>query len=280
MKNPSKLDPSRTALLRRQCIAEFRRRINKFMKSLYNFIVREDALGLRPIEKLELNATREFAFLTNPAKLNSFKLWLKQQIEAELLSTIDWQGKPWMAKYVESAYKKGAMRAYVATHSESLAKSLAYYIGGKEQFLKQSFMQPEKLSKIQLIYTRAYNELEGFTKVMDTQISRILANGLANGKGPASIAREIAEKVSNMTKTRALTIARTEIIYAHAEGQLDTFTDLGIKEVNAEVEWSTAGDGIVCEECASMEGKVYKVSEAHGLIPLHPNCRCAWIPYV
>jgi len=27
-----------------------------------------------------------------------------------------------------------------------------------------------------------------------------------------------------------------------------------------------------------MEGEVFTVEEAHGMIPLHPNCRCTWIP--
>jgi hypothetical protein len=73
-------------------------------------------------------------------------------------------------------------------------------------------------------------------------------------------------------------IARTEIINAHAEGQLDSFDMLGVEEVGVVAEWATAGDDRVCEECASIEGELFTVDEARGMIPLHPNCRCAWIP--
>lgn len=295
MKNPSKLDPTRTGLIRRAFIAEMRRRIKKLLKAINEFLVIQDALALEPRYPLQVLAEkeltvknelisnvlkREYEFLTNPQKLAAFKRWLRQQIDAEILSTVDWQGKPWLAKYIESAYKKGAIRAYTDVHAESLAKTPDWYLGSREQFLRQSFMQPERLSKIQLIYTRAYNSLDGFTKVMDTQLSRILADGLAFGKGPRQIASEIRKGVSSMTKQRALMIARTEIINAHAEGQLDSMEDLGIEEVGAEVEWSTAGDEIVCSQCAELEGKTFTIEEARGMIPYHPNCRCAWMPYI
>ena len=43
-------------------------------------------------------------------------------------------------------------------------------------------------------------------------------------------------------------------------------------------EWSTAGDDRVCPLCGPLEGSVMTVKEARGLLPRHPNCRCAWIP--
>jgi len=33
-----------------------------------------------------------------------------------------------------------------------------------------------------------------------------------------------------------------------------------------------------CELCAPLEGIVLKVSEARGMLPRHPNCRCCFIP--
>jgi len=36
----------------------------------------------------------------------------------------------------------------------------------------------------------------------------------------------------------------------------------------------------VCSECSDLEGNVYTIKEAHGMIPLHPNCRCAWKPHI
>lgn len=36
----------------------------------------------------------------------------------------------------------------------------------------------------------------------------------------------------------------------------------------------TAGDGLVCEECADWEGEIVSIEEAEEILPIHPNCRC------
>ena len=43
-------------------------------------------------------------------------------------------------------------------------------------------------------------------------------------------------------------------------------------------EWTTAGDERVCPECGGWEGIKMTIEEARGMIPLHPNCRCDWLP--
>jgi SPP1 gp7 family putative phage head morphogenesis protein len=73
-------------------------------------------------------------------------------------------------------------------------------------------------------------------------------------------------------------VARTEIVRAHAEGQLTAMEDMGVTDLGVAVEWDTAHDDRVCPKCADLQGIVVKTSEAHGLIPRHPNCRCSWIP--
>lgn len=44
------------------------------------------------------------------------------------------------------------------------------------------------------------------------------------------------------------------------------------------VEVLTAGDDDVCEECQDLEGETYTYTEAIGLLPVHPSCRCAIVP--
>jgi hypothetical protein len=40
----------------------------------------------------------------------------------------------------------------------------------------------------------------------------------------------------------------------------------------------TAGDDRVCDECDSLEGLTFTIEEARRLIPVHPNCRCVFVP--
>jgi hypothetical protein len=73
-------------------------------------------------------------------------------------------------------------------------------------------------------------------------------------------------------------IARTEVIRAHAEGQLDALEELGVEELGVEVEWTVTEDSRLCPLCAALKGVVLTLDEAKGLLPRHPNCRCAFIP--
>jgi len=53
-----------------------------------------------------------------------------------------------------------------------------------------------------------------------------------------------------------------------------------VSKVKKEVELSTAGDERVCATCEGLEGETYTIDEARGVIPLHPLCRCSWIPVI
>lgn len=174
----------------------------------------------------------------------------------------------WMNTYIDTAYSKG-VRDAVGKMKKGGA-SIA------ETWTNQAFFRPIHADRLGLIYTRAYSDLDGITKTMDQQISRILAQGIGEGRGPAELARQINERVEKIGVTRARVLARTEIVSAHAEASLNAYEEAGIENVEVEAEWTTAGDNAVCPICEAMEGKIYSISEARGLIPNHPGCRCSW----
>lgn len=281
MSNPLKKDPTRTTTLRRRFMADMKRRMRLLKTAVKDLVVDKDVFGLKKTDPLKFNvAEREWRFNSNPDKLDNFNKWFKQQTDQKLLSVTGPANTPWTSEYVESSYRKGALRAYTDNHKEELAISPDFYLGSREQFLKTVFGQPEMVSKLKLVYTRVFEELKGITSAMSQQVSRVLADGLANGRGALEIARNMANTVDGITRKRALVLARTEVIRAHAEGQLDSFELLGVEKLGVEVEWSTAGDEKVCPLCSPLEGKIYTIEEARGMIPRHPNCRCAWIPAV
>jgi SPP1 gp7 family putative phage head morphogenesis protein len=277
--NPLRIDPSRTALIRRAYVADMQRRFDKVRKAVWKFIVTDDALGLgRPTT----NAPN-FKFETDDKKLKSFNKWLKDQIDLGILEINPVTGeplgmKPWMYKYVDSAYKKGLLRAYMDTHAAELAQKQPFYEGSKSQFLQSAFGRPERVSKVRMMYTRSYEDLKGVTSAMSTKMSRILADSIAKGGNPIPTGRLMAKTIGGLTKQRAKAIALTETIHSHASGQLDGMRDLGVENVGAEVEISTAEDDAVCPICMGLIGKVFTIDEAEGVIPLHPRCRCCWQP--
>lgn len=228
-----------------------------------------------------------YSFPTKDKKVRAFNTWLKRQVDNGILQ-VSLEGgeqpgqQPWLYKYITSAYKQGATRAYIDSRPDANDPINLPLVAEatRKGFLESSFNRPERVDKLKLLYTRSYEDLKGVTAAMSTKMSRVLTDGMARGDGVQPIARKLAAEVKDITRKRALVIARTEVIHAHAEGQLDGMEDLGITETEAEVEFSTAGDDGVCPICEALQGKVYKVAEAHGIIPVHPNCRCSWMPHI
>lgn len=256
------------ATLRRAFEGEVGRRFRELKGKVNDALVSGDPFGLRV----------NYTFTTNPAKVAGFLKWLKDQSRAGVLGISQGTAvesaasSAWTKTYIESAYQKGLAR------SASQLRAGGVKVG--DRWLESAFRRPIHADRVGLLYTRTYTELAGITAEMDRQLSRVLAQGAADGLAPAQIARNLNDRIDRIGLTRARTLARTEIIAAHAEATLNGFTEAGISGVEVEAEWITAGDDAVCPECQALEGKIFDLDEARGMLPVHPNCRCAWLPKV
>ncbi len=308
-RNPLKLDPTRTKTLRRQFMIDVRRRFRLLRREIMELIVVEDAFGLKDtpgvspwedaLKILSENGARPTAnkrwkFNSDPKKINNFRLWLEKKLDEflmmdageeegddveKLMKAVD---DAWFKKYSEAGYRKGAGRAFddasIARRAATGAgEELAFFKGTREEFLRAAFSRPVAIEKVKILAGRVYTELKGVSSTMSQQLTRELTDGLTRGLSPRRVARNITDSIRKIEKTRALTIARTETIRAHAEGQLDALEIMEMDEVGVMVEWSSAGFN-VCPLCEEMDGVVFKVEEARGMIPRHPNCRCAYMP--
>jgi HK97 family phage portal protein len=108
-------------------------------------------------------------------------------------------------------------------------------------------------------------------------LSKELHEGFEAGEGMEVIARRIEGVFNGCRKNRAIRISRTETIMASNEGALYGYEQSGVVE---KVEFYTALDERTCEECSSMHGQEFVLAESHGVIPLHPMCRCTWLPVI
>lgn len=275
-------DPTKTTGIRNAMLREVGRRLLAIKRIVRAQIGIEDILGLTPKPLfntidigggITLNAT--YRFQTDEQRLKAFQEWFAQQVKAGLLGVasdgID-PTTPWLTEYVDSAYRRGMLNAYVLTKGGTTEDQKA--------FLQQAFAAPEAMSKIRFLATRDYALLKGVSDDMSNRMNRIMADAIANGLGARETSRNLEEGIDGMPAARARMIARTELIAAHAQGQLDAFQKLGVEELGVMAEFATAGDSRVCPICAPLEGKVYTLAEAQGVIPQHGNCRCSWIPYL
>ncbi len=301
--NPLRRDPTRAGRVRTALMKEIRARFEIIREKLLSLLFRENSFGLdlsslpnRPT--FAVNQSKaipvenvSWAFLPTAAKIRAFKRWLgtlsSQMFGMEKDAKVE--------AYIQEGLRLGAGRAYEDTKAtrkavqeaearargltsvEAQAQRLDFYTKDKESFLKSSFAQPVAKEKVELLASRTLDDLEGITRKMSTSIVRQLTDGLVQGKSPRDIGKAIDDEV-DIGRSRADTIARTEISRAHADGQLMALKEMGVEEVGVMVEWLTAGDDAVCDLCAPLEKVVLKLEEAQGMLPRHPNCRCAWIP--
>ena len=268
-------DPTRTTTLRKQFEAEFYKRFRRLKGRIRDEIDKQDGFGLKT------NRGR-FDFPRSDQKVAGFMEWLQEAQREELIGVS--QGTPvdraaqqvWASTYIESAYRKGIQQAG--------ARMRAAGATVEDRWIDAAFNRPIHADRLGLAFTRAYNELEGITDAMDQQISRALAQGLADGLNPRDIARNLNNRVDKIGITRARTLARTEVVSAHAEASLNSYEEAGVEGVDVEAEvllGPETGPDAPCEDCQEVASDgPYSLDDARGLIPVHPSCRCALAPRI
>ena len=90
----------------------------------------------------------------------------------------------------------------------------------------------------------------------------------------ARVDKMISTYEKRMHNRRADMISRTEAGDAVSEGSLLGYEQAGLEEV----EINAAAEH--CAICDQYDGKRYKLEDSHGVLLIHPNCRCSWIPVV
>ena len=288
-----KQDPSRTLTLRDKFSAEAYQRMRRLKGLIRKALVEQDVLALNTNAPSYGAAPGEkaFDFPRTDTKVQGFMEWLRRQEEDGILQIE--QGDPslpaisdhWAGTYVRRGYVQGVSRAQQQLKKEGMQITpIEEQTGmtGEPQPLGTaiSMSAPMHADRLGLVWTRTFNELKGITEAMDQQISRELAEGMALGENPYTIARRLNDRVDKIGITRSRLLARTEVIRAHAEAQLSEYERQGVEEAIGDVEFSTAGDSRVCPRCKALQGREFTTQEARGLIPVHPRCRCAWIPVI
>lgn len=267
----ARTDPTKTTVLRRRFERDLVRRFRTIIELVKEGVVERDALKLNQPMPV-------FDFPTSTRKVAAFMQWLRRAQNQHILEIFE--GTPlesaaqraWTTTYLRAAYAKGTQQAGANVQAQGVDMSQPY--------IDAAFSRPIHADAAGLIYTRVFSDLKGITEAMDTKISRALSQAMIEGKGMEATARAIVAEVDGIGITRARVLARTETIRAHATATLNMYTEIGAEGVTLLSEFSTAGDDAVCPRCEALEGEEFTLENAQGVIPVHPNCRCAWLPVI
>ena len=104
-------------------------------------------------------------------------------------------------------------------------------------------------------------------------LDETIAQGVAEGKSQRAIVKDLNGIFDNMAAYETERIARTEVARGVVNGSL-----LGYGQMEVEKVEFVSNAGACTELCEPLNGTIMTLSEAKGLIPVHPNCECFWIP--
>lgn len=254
-------DPTRTTMLRRAFARGMVARVRAVQAFTRTRIVTANAFAAGP---LALNAGVWGALPAN-RQISEFKAWFTELVGLNLLSD-------WAAPYVQQSRTRGAERAYSQVHR--LPRNPAVTAVASADFRRAVIVGRAGQAQFNLLYEQVYNTLEGVTDRLRKDVAQEVARGITAKETPEVIQARIDGVFTKAVGIWTPEFTNTAVTLGHAEGQLDAFGWMGVQRVGAIVEWYTTGNP--CPRCAALEGTTYTIEEAHGLIPLHKNCKCAW----
>jgi len=293
IKNPQ--DPAN--ILRLQL--KYERALFKKIKDIEDVIklaiVDRDVFGLeQKLTAMQLTPPpfRAFNFETDTKKVQAFIEWLNELIDEDLLrlgvmADVGDVNAFWGNVYIFESYQRG-----VQDIRFDLKQQGVYDF--KE--LDAVMHTPVHLYRVAQMFLRNYENLKGITADMSKEISKFLAESFANGLWPREIAKNMVELIETgkmtdiaikdklgrtiSTKNRASLLARTECIAAHVKGAVEECLRMGYEKGTIFAEYIAGYDDRVCDECARLHMEVFTLEEIRNMIPMHPHCRCTFVPIV
>lgn len=286
----NRADPTGTKTLRENYRRHLQRPLNTLITDIRTGVIEEDVFGLRvSADTLANDALPPSAKLDrDQRKVDLFQQWLDSRLEEGVLQQIQ-RGQN---TFIRSAYARGlkdAGRMIAAKGGSSAQRSI-----------EVMFEQGIHRQALERLFAKNYAALEDITQSTSVQVSEELAQGLAAGENPRKVARRITDRIDKVGKTRAETLARTEIVDAHATATLNRYEQDGVDGVTPQAEFRTSRDDRVCPICKAIDGKEYTVEAARSATfqfepdededaqagtfpvrpPVHPRCRCVLLPVI
>lgn len=305
MMNDASADPTGTGRLRRQWKADFGRRWGAVTKLLRQALIENDMFGLAGATAANILT------IQSGDRALTFQLWFDEVLR----QTVFGQDGSWTRPYIREAYAQGFKRATRLSRTEVPPDYTNINVLSRQAIVELQGIMEAVSQQVVRIYSDALlahaRPSQTFLKINDRlrAIGRVRSNALAEFQTvksfntatldqfrmaglthvsllPESVpvirARDFAtawedakKKVSKKkspkkSRRKAVPSARTIRRIKAGARKVEEFEAVNIL---------TAGDFKVCPECIEIaDGGPYDVNEAQGMIPAHPNCRCAFVP--
>ena len=252
------IDPTGTAVLRRKFRRQVASRVERFRAQVCSAILNKDVLGLDGKSYMSVHPAAvccaAFAYCLDSAS-QSF-------------------AGGWGSIFIQKAWDSGIAAIGVEV--------------------------PEHLNRVEQYHLLFQQEVAGIVAALNQQLNRAINEIILSKVTTVSAChtvREVIKKISprfdalvntmvvkvhNLARIEALRVSGVEFFRVKAERIPATVVSDARKKLRVPrrtkyVEVITAGDDKVCPRCEMLEGEIFTYGEARLLLPLHINCRCAFV---
>lgn len=199
--------------------------------------------------------------LTEMYKFNRY-----QAMEKEIVSII---------KVLDSSETKYMTSALKQTYTASFTETGALFIAINPKLKSKLIINQDAVAKA-LTYPWSgdmfSSRIHKNTEKLITNLRQTITQGFVQGKSISQMSKDL-KSTMDIGASNSRRLIRTESMHMIASSHHDVYTKANIDKV----EFVTAKDDRVCDECSALDGKIYSLNEAP-IIPLHPNSRSILIP--
>ncbi len=260
-------DPLQTNQIKLAYLAAMRSRFSRMNSLIRRSIIERDAFAIRsnadtdtgpragePAEEGQFSGPELLA-------LAAFETYILVNVAKVILETGADQSTVYWAVAMERVYAQGVRHAIASVPDSPLAPF-------------EILRFPSTKEAIEILKERQLDLLKNVTTDMAANLRKIIAEGLRTGTTRTVLADQISKSINGISFTRAQAIAATEITNGHAEATLNTLDSLGVKTVQALVEFTLNVHGFAkpCPRCIALAGQTFTIEGARGIIPVHPRC--------
>lgn len=258
-------------------------------------------LQIRQLRMIYLAAQRSLAAKLRQANLTDFQRFRAEKLlhEVEVITTsLDRSAYKWAKATMPLSYDRGidlaaerlkamGVTRFVSYDADIHTSSIQILV---DDVTKELLIANDGMKKMFNRFIRATQQ----TVLQDTEISRMIAQGLIEGQARRTISDTILKEMRRQLENEqfivingrnyrpesyAKLIARTRTREASSEATINTSLRYGVDLV----QWDSHSE--ICEYCAQFAGRVYSISGTDAAFPalkeqppLHPNCRCVIMP--
>jgi SPP1 gp7 family putative phage head morphogenesis protein len=132
---------------------------------------------------------------------------------------------------------------------------------------------------VQTVINQLAKQVRGVTDTTKQQIADITGRAAAEGWSNEQLAHQIRQLGVDMSRSRSLTIARTESASGYTQGSISAYQASGVVSGTT---WLMGPDS--CDICQALDGSTADLGGefADGISgpPAHPRCTCVLVPII